>query len=90
MRTSLIDIQQIDDYLLKYTGEADRGLFEARLILQPALREHMAWQQKTYAIIRQYSRRQLKAEIESVHEQLFNEPEYISFRQKILALFSRK
>jgi len=83
----LNDIQQIDDYLLKYAGEADRGLFEARLILHPALREHMAWQQKTYTIIRQYSRRQLKAEIESVHEQLFNEPEHISFRQKVLALF---
>jgi len=90
MRTSLSDIQQIDNYLLKYAGAADRGLFEARLLLYPDLREHMAWQQKTYTIIRQYSRRQLKAEIESVHEQLFNEPEHISFRRKILTLFSRK
>jgi len=89
MRTSLSDIQQIEDYLFKYAGEADRGLFEGRLILHPALREQMAWQQKTYSIISQYSRRQLKTEIESVHEQLFNEPEHISFRQKIKALFSR-
>jgi hypothetical protein len=87
MRTSLTNIQQIEDYLLKYAGEADQRLFEARLLLQPALHEQLLWQQKTYAIIRQYSRRQLKAEIESVHQHLFNETEHITFRSKIMALF---
>jgi hypothetical protein len=86
----LNEIKQIDDYLFKYAGEADSLLFEARLILEPALREKMLWQQKTYDIIRQYSRRKLKAEVEAVHQQLFNEPEHSSFRQKILALFSNR
>ncbi|MBO9203082.1 MULTISPECIES: hypothetical protein [Niastella] len=89
MRTSLHNIQQIEDYLLKYAGEADQCLFEARLLLQPALHEQLLWQQKTYAIIRQYSRRQLKAEIESVHQHLFNEIEHITFRRKIMALFGQ-
>ena len=89
MRTSLNEIQQIDDYLLQYAGKADRALFEARLILQPALQENLQWQQKTYDIIKQYSRRRLKAEIESVHQQLFTEPEHISFRRKILGIFLR-
>ncbi|WP_143774197.1 hypothetical protein [Niastella vici] len=87
MRTSLNEIRQIDDYLLKYAGEADALLFEARLLLQPALRETMLWQQKTYEIIRQYSRRQLKAEIETVHQQLFTGPEHLSFRKRIMRLF---
>jgi hypothetical protein len=86
----LNDIQQIDDYLLQYAGKADRALFEARLLLQPALQENLAWQQKTYDIIKQYSRRRLKAEIESVHQLLFTEPEHIPFRRKIMALFSKK
>jgi hypothetical protein len=90
MRTSLNDIQQIDDYLLKVAGETDSMLFEARLILQPALRENMLWQQRTYDIIRQYSRRQLKAEIAAVHQQLFSEPEHIPFRRKIMAFFSNR
>ena len=90
MRTSLNDIKHIDDYLLQYAGIADRALFEARLILQPALQENLAWQQKTYDIIKQYSRRRLKEEIESVHQQLFTEPEHITFRKKILAIFHRK
>ena len=87
MRTSLNDIKQIDDYLLQYAGKTDRALFEARLILQPALEENLLWQQKTYDIIRQYSRRQLKAEIETVHQQLFTGPEHLSFSQRIMALF---
>jgi hypothetical protein len=90
MRTSLNDIQQIDDYLFQYAGKADRALFEARLILQPALQENLLWQQKTYEIIKQYNRRQLKAEIESVHQQLFTAPAHISFRRKILSMFSKK
>lgn len=88
MRTSLNDIQQIDDYLLKYAGEVDTLVFEARLILQPALRENLLWQQRTYDIIRQYSRRQLKEEIAAVHQQLFTEPEHKPFRRKIMAFFS--
>jgi hypothetical protein len=90
MRTSLNDIQQIDDYLLQYAGKTDRALFEARLILQPALQESLLWQQKTYDIIRQHSRRRLKAEIESVHQHLFTESEHISFRRKIQKIFSKK
>jgi len=90
MRTSLNDIQQIDDYLLQYAGKTDRALFEARLILQPALAENMFWQQKTYDIIREHSSRQLKAEIESVHQHLFTEPAHKSFRRKVLGIFVKK
>ena len=89
MRTSLNETKQIDDYLFAYAGAADALLFEARLILQPGLQEKMQWQQRTYEIIQQYSRRRLKAEIEAVHQQLFNEPEHISFRRKVLSFFNR-
>ena len=88
MRTSLIETKQIDDHFFKYAGEADALLFEARLILEPALREKMQWQQQVYALITQYGRRQLKAEIEAIHQQLFNAPEHSSFAQKIRAFFS--
>ena len=88
MRTSLNEIQQIDDYLFKYAGEADAILFEASLILEPALHEKMMWQQKVYDLITQYSRRQLKTEIKAVHQKLFSTPEHSSFAQKIRAFFS--
>ena len=87
MRTSLHEIQQIEDYLFQYAGEADACLFEARLILEPALREKMAWQQKTYELITQYSRRQLKAELEAIHQKLFTAPAHRSFRDRIRSIF---
>jgi hypothetical protein len=87
MRTSLNETRQIDDYLFKYAGAADAFLFEARLILQPELQETMQWQQRTYELIQQYSRRQLKQEIEAVHQHLFSEPEHASFRQRIRSFF---
>jgi len=89
MRTSLNETKQIDDYLFKYAGIADAFLFEAKLLLQPALQEKLQWQQRTYELVRQYSRQRLKEEIEAVHQHLFTEPEHTSFRQRILSLFKR-
>jgi hypothetical protein len=85
MRTSLIETKQIDDYLFH---SADAHLFEAKLILQPALREKMQWQQRAYEVIQAFGRQQLRAEIEAVHQKLFSEPEHRGFSQRIRALFS--
>jgi hypothetical protein len=85
MRTSLIETKQIDDYLFH---SADAHVFEARLILQPALREKLQWQQRAYELIAAYSRRQLKAEIETVHQKLFSEPEHRGFSQRIRSFFT--
>jgi hypothetical protein len=41
-----------------------------------------------YELITQYSRRQLKAEIEAVHQKIFTAPEHRSFRDAIRAIFS--
>jgi hypothetical protein len=38
-------------------------------------------------LVQQYGRKKLKAEIESVHQQLFGEPLHQTFRQKIMHLF---
>jgi hypothetical protein len=85
MRTSLIETKQIDDYLFH---SADAHLFEAKLILQPALREKLKWQQCAYKLIHAYGRQQLKAEIEAVHQKLFSEPVHRGFSQRIRTLFS--
>jgi hypothetical protein len=90
MRTSLNELQQIEDFLFRVKNNGDTALYEVRLALQPALRENMEWQQKTYSIIQDYSRMQLKAEIAHVHQQLFRTTANKGFRQSILRLFSRK
>jgi hypothetical protein len=87
MTTSWNETAQIEAYL---NGSLDTGsalLFEAQMILEPGLHDKIRWQNKTYEIIRHYGRKQLRQEIEAVHEQLFTRPEYASFSQKIRLLF---
>jgi hypothetical protein len=87
MRTSLNEIKRIDEYIFNNGTPGEALLFDAMLVLNPNLPEQVMWQKKTHAIIIEYSRKRLKAEIESVHNQLFVNPEHRTFRRRILSLF---
>jgi hypothetical protein len=87
MRTSLNNIRLIDSHLFNRNTTGDALVFDALLILNPELNEQIEWQKKTHNMIQQCSRKKLKAEIESVHQKLFNTSEHISFRHRILNLF---
>ena len=89
MKTSWNELRLIEDYLTGNVEPADQVLFEARLILQPELKDRVYWQERTYDLIQQYGREQLKSEIAKVHEKLFSAPEHQSFRQKIRKLFRK-
>ena len=90
MRTSLLETEQIEAHLLQRSEPGDALVFEARLLLEPGLNNKVLWQQKTYNIIRQYSRAELKQEIDNAHQKLFTEARHQSFRQKMICLFSKK
>lgn len=90
MTTSWNETQQIEAVLLGTAQPGDMLLFEAKMLLDQDLADKMCWQKKTYALIRQYGRKQLKAEIEAVHQQLFTQPANRVFSDKIKALFSKK
>ena len=87
MRTSLNNIAQTEAYLLKRANPANALLFEAKTLLDQELQPRVSQQQQVYTLVQQYGRKQVKAEIEAVHQQLFNQPEHLSFRQKIARLF---
>jgi len=87
MRTSLNEIKLIEGYILNSNPPEEALLFEAMRILNPDLPEQVMWQKKTHAIVKQYSRKKLRAEIEVVHQRLFDETEHKSFRQRILNIF---
>ncbi len=90
MMTSWNETKNIEDHILKSADTGNTLLFEARLILDSDLAEKVIWQKKAYDSIQQYGRRQLKKEIEAVHQLLFAQPEYRSFSQKIRLLFSKR
>jgi hypothetical protein len=90
MTTSWNETKQIEAHLL---GTANTGyalLFEAKLMLDNDLADKLIWQQKAYTTIQQFGRRQLKKEIEQVHQQLFTHTAHISFADKIRRLFSKQ
>lgn len=89
MRTSLNNIAYIEAHLLKAQQPGDALLFDAKLLLDHDLQVDTAAQKQVYTLVQQYGRRQLKQEIEAVHQQLFTQPEHMSFKQKIARLFFR-
>lgn len=87
MRTSLNELKAIDDHLFSLLPGDDKFLFEVKLILDDDLRTKVFQQQQIYVLIQQYGRKKLKAEIEAVHQQLFDDTQAHSFAAKILRLF---
>jgi hypothetical protein len=88
MRTSLNEIKLIDEHIFNRNTPEDALVFDAMLILNPGLSNQIMWQKKAHAIVQQYGRKKLKAEIEEVHRKLFNEPAHQTFRQRVMGWFS--
>jgi hypothetical protein len=89
MRTSLNNIKETEDFLSGALQAEETLLFKVRLLLDPALRVNVSIQQKAYSLIRLYGRKKLKAEIESVHENIFNDPTHAKYRREIDQLFNK-
>ena len=89
MRTSLNNIKEVDDHLLGLSAPQDNLLFEAKMIINPELSANVFWHKQTLNLVQQYGSKQLRADIEAVHQQLFTQPEHRSFRETILRFFKR-
>jgi hypothetical protein len=88
MKTSWSETEAIEQQIHGFNDNGDALLFQAKLLLDNELAGKVQWQRKTYEVIQKYSRRQLKQEIETVHQKLFTQPAYQSFSQKIRRLFT--
>ena len=89
MRTSLNDIKQTEDFLLGKLPAQESLVYKAKMILNPLLRWDTVAQEKTYQLVRFYSRRKLKSEIKLIQEKIFTDPKRKSFHQLIAQLFSK-
>ena len=89
MRTSLIDIQQAEQYLQGKMNAGDAAVFEARLLTDPVLKSNMGFQQRAYSVIRMFRRKYLQQVVREAHDHIFQSPEHADFRQQIHALFKK-
>lgn len=87
MMTSWNETKRIEAHLIGDSNPEDILIFDAQLLLDDELKDKVVAQQKAYEAIQQYGRKELKNEIEAVHQKLFTDPNYLSFRQKIMRLF---
>lgn len=89
MKTSSNNIPLIEKYLQGSLSVKDRFLFEARLLLEPKLREEFFYQKKTLLIVKMYHRKKQKEALEIIHNDLFQSPEKTTFQQAIFQLFQK-
>lgn len=89
MRISLNEIKKIEDHLQGDLPAEEDILVEVRALIDPTFATNLAAQQDSYQIIRAYGRKQLRQEIENIHQQLFSEEQHYSFRRMIFSLFKR-
>jgi len=89
MRTSLNNLKLIDDHLNGPASPQDNLLLQAKIIINPDLKHEVQWHKQTLQLVQQYGRKQLRADIEAVHTQLFTLPQHSSFKQGILRFFKR-
>lgn len=88
MKTSGTDIQTIDAYLHNNLLPEDRIIFEARLIISPLLRMQLMAQRSVYRLVALYHRKKLKAEIEQVHQTIFDSIHHHDLQQDIRKIFN--
>ncbi len=77
MRTSLVEIQVIEAHLM-----AGKPL--------PAgedMADKLHWQQQAYEVVQLYGRKQLKAELDTVHDKIFAGSAFWRFRRRIARYF---
>lgn len=82
------EVQLIEQYLSRSLPPEEHLLVEARMIAEPALRDKVLWQQRSHELIRTYSRKQIRREIEAAYQHLFTESRFSAFRQHIKNIFS--
>ncbi len=87
MKTSWNEIRQIEAHLMRTQVPADALLFEAHILLDDEMTGRIAAQQKVYEMVWQFGRKELRKEIDAVHQTLFTQPEHIPFKEKIKRFF---
>ena len=87
---TLHEIQEIEKYLNGRLNTPSNRIFEARLLIDPALKLRVECHRKLRSIIKLSGRRKIKSEAGRIHQRLFSDPAKQSFRHSVLQLFSKK
>ncbi|MCB0634464.1 MAG: hypothetical protein R2824_19010 [Saprospiraceae bacterium] len=88
MRPSLRDIELLEAYIHRQLPSDAVDTVRLRLLQEPLLADQLEQQKRTYQLIRQSGRRQLKRELEQLHAELFSERGNRLWQRRILRIFN--
>lgn len=73
MRKQLLDMQEIDQYLQQEMSTATRLVFQARMLVDPALRTQVRQQRKALQLIIWLAREEKRTQLDTVFQQLMQD-----------------
>ena len=76
MRPELERLRLIEDYLHQRLSPDQLADLQVRLLIEPDLYEELESQKQTYATLQAAGRRQLRGELEQIHQQLYGRKGY--------------
>lgn len=88
MRTSLIEIQKIDQFVTNALPPDDGLVFEAKMIVDPVLRQNTLLHRKLLRLIEYLHRKKMKKQMTELSQDLFADPAKRSFRNQINSIFN--
>ncbi|HEY9488330.1 MAG TPA: hypothetical protein VIQ51_08360 [Chryseosolibacter sp.] len=89
MKTSIDEISQTEKYLREELSGEESVVFRAKLIIDPELKANTIFHKMVHRMVALYYRKRLKAEVEAVHDRIFNGPSQSDFTNRILKIFNR-
>ncbi|MEQ8245340.1 hypothetical protein [Fulvivirga sp.] len=88
MRISLIEIQEIDNYLLDQ-DPAQSLVVDARMLVNPQFKDKVLWQEAVHKLVKLHGREKLRSEIQLVERELLTAPKYMPFQERIRSIFKK-
>ena len=85
MRKLLLEVQEIDQYLLQAMPAAGKLVFQARMLTNATLQEKVHYQQAAHRLIRHMGREMQREKLAALHARLWETNE--AFRLEITSIF---
>jgi hypothetical protein len=87
MKTSLTDIARTEKFLRDELRPPEVLVYEAQMIVDEDLRKNTFYHRVVHSLVRAYHRKKLKAEVQEVHDKLFNDPARAHVWHELTKLF---
>lgn len=84
MRKQLAEAREIEQYLLREMPVSSRLVFQARMLVAPALREKVKYQRKTMQLVRWLAREEKRRELDQLFLRLMQDT---AFNNSITSIF---